>query len=58
MFHEKQFPESIKNLKEYEIHFGMAILAFRKDLGYKNKGDKIRPEQIVTIFKAGWKQEL
>ena len=50
MYFNKRAPES--KLKDFEIHFGKAILAYRRELGFKNK--KITPEQITVIFKAGW----
>ena len=58
LFHQKLFPKSLENVQEYEIHFGKAIIEFRKQLGYKNKKLKIKPEQIIAIFKAGWEKPL
>jgi hypothetical protein len=43
----------IRDLKDKEVQFGKAVLEFRKQLGYKNKG--ISPDKIALIFKAGWK---
>lgn len=46
------------DIKGHELHFAKAILAFRKEIGYKNKGNKIIPEQIVYIFRSGKKGNL
>ncbi|MBU1422033.1 MAG: hypothetical protein KKG06_02415 [Bacteroidetes bacterium] len=45
-------PEAISKLEKREIHFGKAILAFRKQLGYRNK--RVTPEQAAIVFKAVW----
>ena len=58
LFRQKQFPEKLDKVKDYEIHFGKTVLEFRKELGYKNKNNKITPEQIVLIFKSGWKTNV
>ena len=47
--------DSQNKYTEREYHFANAILAFRKELGYKNTGEIITPEQIITIFKIGYK---
>lgn len=41
-------------IKEHEIHFAKMILAFRKEIGYKNKKNKLSPEQIILIFRSGY----
>jgi len=45
-------------IKEHELHFAKAILAFRREIGYKNKRSKITPEQIVHIYRSGKKGNL
>ncbi|HCY76505.1 MAG TPA: hypothetical protein DHV28_11340 [Ignavibacteriales bacterium] len=47
-----------EKIKEHELHFAKAILAFRKEIGYKNKKDKVTPEQIVIIFRSGYKGNI
>lgn len=49
--HEKKF-------REREYHFANAVLAFRKELGYKNNKNKITPEQIIMIFRIGYDTEI
>jgi hypothetical protein len=49
----QSLPSQVQELKDWEVHFGKSILAFRKQLGYKNK--RITPEQVATVFKAGWR---
>ena len=57
MYFIKRNPEKEKNLKDFEIHFGKSILAYRREFKHKNKN--IRPEMITAIFKSGWdKREL
>lgn len=46
-------PEPFAELVERERHFGRAILAFRKQLGYDNKG--VSADDAAVIFKAGWR---
>ncbi len=46
------------SVHDHEIYFAKTILAFRKELGYKNKRDKISPEQIVLIFRMGFNKEI
>lgn len=46
-----------EDIIERELHFANAILAFRKSLGYKNKGKLITPEQIIYIFRCGHKNK-
>ncbi|MCH8032550.1 MAG: hypothetical protein IH950_02175 [Bacteroidetes bacterium] len=46
---------------ESEIHFGKAILCYRRTLGYKNRWwnrRKVTPEQIILIYCAGNKEKL
>jgi len=50
---EKYYSVGSGNIIERELHFANAILAFRKELGYKNKKEKITPQQIVYIFRCG-----
>lgn len=50
---EKYYSSSSENIIERELHFANAILAFRKELGYKNKKKVITPQQIVYIFRCG-----
>jgi len=57
-FLEKRSPDIIKSIDDHEIPFGMAILAFRKHLGFRNKRDKLTPKRILAVFKAGWKKPL
>ncbi|OGU63351.1 MAG: hypothetical protein A2279_05545 [Stygiobacter sp. RIFOXYA12_FULL_38_9] len=45
-------------IKERELHFASAILAFRKELGYKNKKGIITPEQIIYIFRCGHNKNI
>lgn len=54
-FLEKRFPEILKSIKPHEIHLGKAILAFRRERGFPNKNDKLKPSQVAAIFRAGWK---
>jgi len=54
LFIQNLIPEQQRKIENYELYLGKAVLAFRKELGYENKDDKITPEQIVLIFKAGW----
>lgn len=49
---EKYYAEE-SDIIERELHFANAILAFRKELGYKNKKKIITPKQIVYIFRCG-----
>ena len=56
LYFQTKFPDF--KIDEYEIHFAKAILAFRKEIGYKNKQDKITPEQIVLIFRSGFKRYI
>ena len=55
-FVKKQYRHN--DVKDYELHFAKAIIAFRKELGYKNKKDKITTEQIVYIFRSSVKGNL
>jgi hypothetical protein len=41
-----------EKFEEREVNFANAILAFRKEIGYKNRFRKIKPEYIIKIFKA------
>lgn len=45
-------------IEERELHFAKAILAFRKELGYKNEKSVITPEQVVYIFKCGHRKSI
>ncbi|MCH8325736.1 MAG: hypothetical protein IIB83_04115 [Bacteroidetes bacterium] len=45
-------------IEERELYFAKAILAFRQELGYKNKKDKITPQQVVLIFRSGYKSNI
>jgi hypothetical protein len=45
-------------IEDHELNFARMILAFRKDIGYKNKHNKISPEQIVLIFKGGYQSPI
>jgi hypothetical protein len=38
--------------EEREINFANAVLAFRKEIGYKNRFGRIKPEYVIKIFKA------
>lgn len=55
-FIKKGFPQD--DMKEHEMHFAKAIIAFRKEIGYKNKRNKVTPEQIVFIYRSGRKGNL
>ncbi len=48
----------IENNKDYEIYFAKTIEAFRKHIGYKNRFNKIKPQDFLNVFKAGWQKEL
>ncbi|MCK4448788.1 MAG: hypothetical protein KAW56_17120 [Candidatus Marinimicrobia bacterium] len=50
----KERLDSGKEIIERELHFANSIILFRKELGYKNKDDKISPENIVKIFRIGF----
>lgn len=39
--------------EELENHFANAVLAFRKEVGYRNLFKKVKPEYILLIFKSG-----
>jgi hypothetical protein len=41
-----------------EKHFANSIIYFRKELGYKNKNNKITPESIIHIFRIGFKKQI
>jgi|SRR5690554_1857017 len=41
-----------EKFEEREINFANAVLAFRKEIGYKNRFRRIKPEYVVKIFKA------
>lgn len=43
---------------EREYHFANAVLAFRKELGYKNKRHRISADQIILIFRVGYDKEI
>ncbi|MFC1614402.1 hypothetical protein ACFL5K_03820 [Gemmatimonadota bacterium] len=58
LFMQKYPSKKQIRIEEYEKYFGQAVLEFRKELGYKNKDNKITPEQIVLIFKTGWDNPL
>lgn len=47
-----------KEYSEREYHFANAVLAFRKELNYKNNKDVITPEQIILIFRIGYDVEI
>lgn len=48
----KTYPNAIEKLNENEKLFGNVIIEMRKEIGYKNKGDKLLPNEIVAVFKA------
>lgn len=50
------FKDENNKLSDREMHFGKAILAFRKQLGYKNKD--ITPEYVAIVFKAFWQKGI
>jgi hypothetical protein len=41
-----------------EIHFANSIILFRKELGYKNNGDLIQPNDIIIIFRIGCDKQI
>jgi len=46
---------------EAEIHFGKAIICYRKTLGYKNRWwnrRKVIPEHIISIYCAGDQERI
>jgi len=45
-------------IQEHEIYFAKAILAYRKELGFKNRRGKITPKQIVLIFRLGYDRNI
>ena len=50
-------PETFEAPKPHEIHFGNAVLAFRRnELRKKNK--RLTPKHIIILFKAGWREHL
>lgn len=55
---KKHSSKEFKEILEQEIHFAKAILAFRKELGYKNKKNKVTPEHIILIFRSGQKYNI
>ena len=57
-FLEERFPDMIKSIEPHEIHLGEAILAFRRERGFPNKNNKLKPSQVVAIFRAGWKTPI
>lgn len=57
-FLEGKLPGIINSITEYEVHFGKAILAFRKEIGFKDRRSKIDPRHLAAIFKAGWRKPL
>lgn len=44
----------LAELTDREKHFAKSILAFRKQIGYKNIG--LTPEKVAIVFKAGWRR--
>ena len=53
-FLEKRSPRMFATIADHEIEFGKTILAFRHERGFRNKDNKLQPEQVAAIFKAGW----
>ncbi|MEK0337575.1 MAG: hypothetical protein QQN41_09100 [Nitrosopumilus sp.] len=51
-YNEKRDPDCMKNIKDYEVYFSKAIIAYRKEFGCKNKGNRLKPEHISAIFKS------
>lgn len=51
----ENYSNDIPKIEDRELHFAKAILAFRKELGYKNKKNIITPKQVVLIFRSGYK---
>lgn len=45
-------------IEEFELNFAKIILEYRKEIGYKNKHNKITPEQIVLLFRSGYKKPI
>jgi hypothetical protein len=45
-------------ISDREVHFANAVLAFRKEIGYKNRNNKITPEHIILIFRIGYDREI
>ena len=43
---------------EREIHFANSIICFRKELKYENKNKRILPEDIINIFRIGFKDHV
>jgi len=44
--------------EEREIHFANAVLAFRKEIGYKNRFKRVTPEHIIRLFKIGYEDKV
>jgi hypothetical protein len=51
---ETKHPEDLRSIADHERHFGAAILAFRRELGFKDSKHQLTPERVALIFKAGW----
>jgi hypothetical protein len=54
----EKYSDDIQKIEERELHFAKAILAFRNELGYKNKREIITPKQVVLIFRSGYKGNI
>jgi hypothetical protein len=57
-FLEERFPKMMESIKPHEIYLGKAILAFRRERGFPNKKNKLKPSQVAAIFRAGWKTPI
>jgi len=53
-FLKAKYPEMDK-LEEHEIYLGKMIIAFRKQIGFRNWRWRIKEKDVIIIYKAGHK---